>query len=347
MHYIGEVHLNLTEEDAMADSDQNTSHEAENGEEKVDERLSKLSLIARNVTLRLSTTTKRGTISRKVVGKTKESLVNSKKVANAKTQHKIGGADLRSTNVDPTKPTEKSEPTEIENDCSESSSTKTETNNSGTSFLIKQLSTSEEMGEENEQCKNEVVKDQVECSDCESSAHNCSKCLLNTKTNNTRISPLTELLTAERKSPRKSNETQKYNSPKQTSPAKNLDQTSTVKPRLPFATIRRRKSMKLGERSLVRKKSFLKKGDGLSARKQLTRQAKTRSTGAEITMENTRDKMFLRMPGKKDKTNSTFLLTRQRKLPNKDTACESSETTKSSFRTRRQWSENGVQVISI
>jgi hypothetical protein len=340
--------LNLTEEDAMANSDQNTSHEAENGEEKVDERLSKLSLIARNVTLRLSTTTKRGTISRKVAGKTKESLVNSK---NAKTLHKIGGADLRSTNVDPIKPTEESEPTEIENDCSESSSAKTETNNWGTSFLIKQLSTTEEMGEQNEQCKNEVVKDKVECSDCEKqaepSAHNCNKRLLNSETNNTRTSPLTELLTAERKSPRKSNETQKCNSPKQTSPAKNLDQTSTVKPRLPFATIRRRKSMKLGERSLVRKKSFLKKGDGLSARKQLTRQAKTRSTGAEITMEKTRDKMFLRMPGKKDKTNSTFLLTRQRKLPNKDTACESSETTKSSFRTRRQWSENGVQVISI
>ncbi len=112
--------------------------------------------------------------------------------------------------------------------------------------------------------------------------------------------------------------------------------------------------MKLGERSvLVRRKSFLKKGDGLAARRQF--KMKTKATGGGKMMESgvnekqadTRGKASLHMPARKDKTNSTFLLTRNRKLLNKASVCEGSETVKSSSRSRRQWSENGLQVTLI
>ena len=367
--YVGRVHLNSHEEDViMSNSDQNASHKVAQGE-NIDERLSKLSLIARNVTLRLSTTTTRRNISKKVAEKTnpKEPLERSKKVANAKPATKIRDADLHSKNVHLTKLTKESEATENKNDCLEismeceketKSSLKTETSNSETNFLIEQLSTTQEMGEQSKQCPIEMVENQVECSDCqeeaEPTAHNCSKRSPNSQTNNTRSSPLTKRLTTAKDSPKKSPETtKKCSSPKQISASrKNPGQTSSGKPSIPFRAIRRRKSMKLSERSLVRKKSFLKKGDGLAVRRQRAKQMKTRDSGkameccAEKQIED-REQTLLCMPGKKDKTNSTFLLTRHKKLLNTTTACEGSETAKSSARLRRQWSENSVQVISL
>ena len=368
--YVGRVHLNLHEEDViMSNQSANASHKVAQGE-NIDERLSKLSLIARNVTLRLSTTTTRRNISKKVTEKTnpKEPLERSK-VANAKPATKIRDVDLYSKNADRTKLTKESEATENKNDCLEismkfkketKSSLKTETSNSETNFLIEQLSTTQEMGEQSKQCPIEMVENQVECSDCqeeaEPTAHNCSKRSPNTQTNNTRSSPLTKRLTAEKDSPKKSPETtKKCSSLKQISASrKNPGQTSSGKPSIPFGAIRRRKSMKLSERSLVRKKSFLKKGDGLAVKRQRAKQMKTRDSGGGKAMESSaekqiedREQTLSCMPGKKDKTNSTFLLTRHKKLLNTTTACDGSETAKSSARLRRQWSENSVQVISL
>ena len=376
--YVGEVHLDLCEEDVMSHSDKNASHEAERVEANVDERLSKLSLIARNVTLRLSSpaTTKRGSISKKVAGNTqhdanaKESLANSKKIAHVKTLNKVRSADLRSTSVDLTNMTKETEAKEIENDCSESSiqigketesSPKAKPSNSRASLLTEQLTTDETFSEDSKQSqqhKTEVEESHVECSDCpkqaEQDTHNC-KHSSNTQTNNTRIPHLTEQLITNKIPPKKSNETEKGDSPKETISSRKIPgQTSSVKPRIPFRAIRRRKSTKLGERSvLVRRKSFLKKGDGLAARRQF--KMKTNATGGGKMMESgvnekqadTRGKASLRMPGRKDKTNSTFLLTRNRKLLNKASVCEGSETVKSSSRSRRQWSENGLQVTLI
>ena len=353
----------------MSSSDQNlTSHRVAQEDEEVDERLSKLSLIARNVTLRLSTTTTRRNISKKVAGETnpKDLLKHSKKVANAKPANKIRDADLRSTNADLTKMTKESEATGNKTVCSEisikskketKSSLKTETSNSETNFMTEQLSTAQEMGEQSEECPIEMVENQVKCLDfqreVEPTAHNCSKRSPNTQTNNTRTSPLTKRLTTEKNSPKKSHETtKKCSSPKQIWASRKISgQTSGGKPSISFGAVGRRKSMKLGERSLIRKKSFLMKGDGLSARRQLAKQMKTRDSWGGEAMESSAEKQvddgeqtLLCMPGKMDKTNSTFLLTRRKKLLNNATACEGSETAKSSARLRRQWSENSVQT---
>ncbi len=231
--YVGEVHLDLCEEDVMSHSDQNASHEAERVEANVDERLSKLSLIARNVTLRLSSpaTTKRGSICKKVAGNTqhdadaKESLANSKKIAHVKTLNKVRSADLRSTSVDLTNRTKEIEAKQIENDCSESSiqirketesSLKTKPSNARASLLTGQLTTDETFLEDSKQSgqhKTEVEESYVECSDCpkqaEQDTHNY-KHSSNTQTDNTRTAHLTEQLITDKISPKKSKETEKF-----------------------------------------------------------------------------------------------------------------------------------------
>lgn len=377
IHHLGKVHLDLCEEDVMSNSDHDACHEPE--VTKVDERLSKLSLIARNVTLRLSsqTTTRRGNISRKVTEKIphnpKEPVEDSKKkVANVKTLNKMKNADLCSTSVDLTSMSKETEVVGNKNDCSGSSmqiekdtqsSPKVKTSISRTSLLTEQSNTEITSLEQNSQQSNkyatEVVEIETECSECpkqveQVTQHNC-KIQPNTQTNNTKTSQLTEQLITEKVSPKKSNETEKCNSTKQKSPAsrKIPGQMSSGKSRIPFGAIRRRKSMKLGERSLVRRKSFLKKGDGLAARKQINKKIKTNDTEGGEMMESypnekqqtdDKGKTSLRMPGRKDNTNGTFLLTRNKKFLNKAPVCDGSKTMKSSFRSRRQWNENGVQV---
>ncbi|CAB4023081.1 Hypothetical predicted protein [Paramuricea clavata] len=363
----------------MSNPDHDACHGPEPEVRKVDERLSKLSLIARNVTLRLSsqTTTRRGNISRKVTEKVphnpKEPVEDSKKkVANVKTLNKIKNADLCSTSVDLTSMSKETEVVGSKNDCSGSSmqiekdtqsSPKVKTSISRTSLLTEQFKTEITSPDENSQQSNkyrtEVVGIQTECSECpkqveQVTRQNC-KIQPNTQTNNTKTSQLAEQLITEKVSPKKSNETQKCNSPKQTSPAsrKIPGQMSSGKSRIPFGAIRRRKSMKLGERSLVRRKSFLKKGDGLAARKQINKKIKTNDTESGEMMESypnekqqtdDKGKTSLRMPGRRDNTNGTFLLTRNKKFLNKAPACDGSKTMKSSFRSRRQWNENGAQT---
>ncbi|XP_028398634.1 uncharacterized protein LOC114522200 [Dendronephthya gigantea] len=183
------------------------------------------------------------------------------------------------------------------------------------------------------------------------------------------------------KSPLKgSSECKKCSSPKQTTRSQKNSvqgQGSSVKLKIPFEAVRRRKSIKLGrERTFVRKKSFLKKGDGFSARRPLHETKRTekddsletKATDTGRTRSTTFGKKLndnsgrISLDEKKDNVNPTFLLgetagmkysrkaTRDtcsgpvitRKAHSKVPAFDNSESTDP--RSRRRWSENGVQT---
>lgn len=143
-----------------------------------------------------------------------------------------------------------------------------------------------------------------------------------TTTNHGKTSSLTEQTITEKIFEDTSKETQKCTPAKHTSCCKTPGQTSIPKPRIPFGTIRRKKSMKLGERALVRRKSFLKKGNGIIAKKKLVKQMNTDDTGSEESSKVKcqdalcdKGKTPLRMPARKDRSNSTFLLGKLGRMP--------------------------------
>lgn len=124
-----------------------------------------------------------------------------------------------------------------------------------------------------------------------------------------------------------------YREPKHsTSHRVNSKEPQTTKPKIHIGTARRRNSMKLGERVLVRKKSFLRKGDGMIARraKQIkeTRKdnLKKKKTNSNATCSST--------AGSSSNLNVIFY------LKNKQTH----ESIASTNQTRKQWKEKRTQV---
>ena len=369
------------EEKIMSNSDQNVHHEAEPEQPKIDERLSKLSLIARNVTLRLSspTNTKHGKISRKFTGKesrTDINLVEKSKgeVANLKTLslNKIKHGDMRSTSAHSSNINQDAQAMENRNNCSQismrsekythsppkartctlKSSSLTDTSNKGNVLPVNCKQSQKQKVEKGENlsesyvCAKQVGKVTHNCEEPPNSGTISASCLTG------------QFEIAEKVSPKRLDEVQHHNSCKRMPSRKITGQTSSVKPRIAFGPIQRRKSMKLGERSLVRKKSFLKKGDGLAAKgRYLTKRIKADDTGErkmtstseEKYKDNNSIRRFPRMPGRKDNTNSTFLLTRNRKLLNKaiNPVLDGNKSANSFPRSRRQWNESSVQVIFV
>ena len=377
----GKVHPDSREEETMSNSDHDVKHEAEAEQPKIDERLSKLSLIARNVTLRLSspTTTKHRKNSRRFTEKEPRNISpvekRKKEVANLKTLslNKIGNADFCSTSALSSNITKHAQTVGNKHNCSLSSMRSekdSQRSPKARTCTSKSSPPSEKPGEEkvllesSKQSKKHKIElkedpeNQTESTNCmkqvEPITHNCEELPIS-KTDTVSASRLTEQFKfVETVSPKKPDEIEKRNSLKRTTSSRKISgQTTSGKPRIAFGPIQRRKSMKLGERSLVRKKSFLKKGDGLAARrKQLTKQINANNTGgremrscSEEKRKDNGSNTFLRMPERKDNRNCTFLLTRNKKLVNKASVLSGNITTNSIPRSRRQWNENGVQVI--
>ena len=365
----------------MSNSDQDANHETKPEQPKIDERLSKLSLIARNVTLRLSspTNTKHGKMSRKFTGKESRTDINpveksNGEVAKLKTLslNKIRHGDLRSTSAHSSNVNQDAQAVENRNSCSQSSirSEKcTHRSPKARTCTLKSNPLTDTSNKEKVLPANykQSQKQKIEKGENLSESYECAK-QIGKVTNNCDEPPNSRIISAscltgqfeiaEKVSPKRLDEVQNHNLSKRMPSRKIAGQTSSVKPRIAFGPIQRRKSMKLGERSLARKKSFLKKGDGLAAkRRYLTEQTKADDTGerkATSTSEEKRKdndiiRRFPRMPGRKDNTNCTFLLTRNRKLLNKaiNPVLDGNKSANSFPRSRRQWNENSVQVIFV
>ena len=347
----------------MSNSNGSANSEAEPVIAKVDERLSKLSVIARNVTLRLTRQTraaKRSNVSGKTTSEpgAKEPHDNKMMSVGGKIPNKTGNVDLCSTGFDLTSILKEKEVVGSQSDCSGGSveiakhkqSSSIATRNSST-CLVAELAKVNKLSENLQQPKTEAVKlNQLENpEEAEEDIHNYTS-FSNARTNKIeKTCPLMKESCTQNLSPKKSGEREKCKSPKQAMSFRNKE-TSIVKPRTPLGPIQRRKSMRLRDRSLVRKKSFLKKGDGLAARKQLTVRKKAASSGGEENKNRRNDnnqQTTLRMPGRNENSNTTFLLSRNNRRLNKSPLCDDSKTAKSSSRCRRQWSENSLQVMLL
>lgn len=342
----------------MRNSDNDLVLEDEPEMTTIDERLSKLSLIARNVTIRLSSgsPTKRGSISGKTPHNTNQreqhgdGIGNKTKVTNFEKINTMRKNDMCSCTVSRVnETTEEIEVVEMRTSCLEGADADEKgSNESNTTFFKCNSRTCPSKEPVTTDSASKDTTTQYE----NGKEHCASRCdgSLNSQSNNGR--KFHELNT-KNVSSEKAIKIENCSLPKHRTPSrKNAGQSSNVSPRVPIGAVRRKKSMKLGERSLARKKSFLKKGDGLAARRQHIKRRKTNNCCEEETTDSgmtdighTRKKMFLRMPRRLDDTNCSFLLLRNKKYQNKMLHCDRSMTGNSSSGSRRQWSENGVQVI--
>ena len=291
---------------------------------KVDERLAALSSIARDVTLRLTnpTHTKRGKHAPKIACKNTATNVNRKEPSGNKKNVKAssnGNDDLCETSVNTKHVIQEEEKVVNRNERSESPKQFVEDKHDfessemspiRTSHFAELITTSTRKtilvlpnSKQNENCKTEVLGKLDECSKrskkVEQIACNCGGSP-NVQTNHSRTSLKDQKITKMLSLANESNVSQKCSSPKRTmSSQKNSVEGSSVKPKIPFGAIRRRKSVKLGrERTFVRRKSFLKKGDGFCARRQLketmaTEKGRMKSTTFGKKFHNNRERISL------------------------------------------------------